>query len=788
MSPATDAPQSQSPLSYRIFDAMVLGFGLLILASDATNLLRDGWSVPWLHLLTIPLIVLIARFPLVLDVAGGGIEIGFDSCVLMFLICTLPPHEAMMLWSLGVVASQLTNDKRADSKRFNIGVGIIGGAVATMVITGLRGDTLSTPRELFAVAVGAACYFATDFLVTAVSIVLEEKSSLRKQVQQPGTALAVACFVPFDSLGYLGAVVLRFGAWWMIVLLAVPLVTMLIATRAVTRGREHARRLSVLFDAAVRTQTLTETRQVAEALLEDARRLLQLSRVEIRPFAPESNEIGVELSDGQREQWIVAPLHHRARSTGAADQQALEALGAVASDAFARLRLTDEMTHLARHDVLTNLPNRALLLDRVEHALRNSRRHGRRIALLFCDLDGFKQVNDRFGHAAGDAVLVEVAQRLTSCVRDTDTVARLGGDEFAILLEDVQPDQVDAACERILAALRPSANVAGRQLPLSTSIGVALGDTGRSAEHLLRNADMAMYEAKSLGKDRWVKYQPSLGRSRVRHLELVEALRAAVDAGELRLAYQPVVQLQTGRIVGVEALARWTSGGVPVPPDVFIGAAEESGLVVALGDLVFDLVAADASMLREAAGGPLTVGVNISAQQLREPTFVSKVEETMAQMPGVDLILEITERDFVDNDSMALEAMARLSDEGVPFAIDDFGVGFSSIGYLQHMPVKILKIDRSFLVDIDSDERSCGLLRSIMMMGQALGLDVVVEGVERATQVEHLRDHVVETGATTFAQGYLLHRPMPLGEVVEVIRANSDLRELVLPAPERTSA
>ena len=787
MTPAIDAPEQRGPLAQRVFDALVLLGGLAILVVNAVLLLDDGWSVPWLHLVAIPLIVLIARFPLVLDSVEGAIEIGFDSCVLMFLICTLPPVEAMVLWSLGVLATQLTTDKRPDSKRFNLGIGVIGGAVATAVTTGLRGDELTTPRELVAVALGAACYFAVDFLVTAVSISLEHKSSLGSQLQRPGTAMAVACFVPFDSLGYLGAVVVRAAPWWMIVLLAVPLATMLIATRAVTRGREHARRLGVLFEAAVRTQTLTDVRQVADALVEDARRLLQLSRVEVRPLPPDLNEIGVELNDGQSELWIVAPLHERARSTGAADRQALEALSAVASDAFARLRMSDEMTHLARHDVLTNLPNRALLLDRVEHALRNSRRHGRRIALLFCDLDGFKQVNDRFGHAAGDAVLVEVAQRLVSCVRDTDTVARLGGDEFAILLEDVLPDQVDAACERILAALRPSANVAGRQLPLSTSIGVALGDSGRSAENLLRNADMAMYEAKSLGKDRWVMYQQSLGRSRVRHLELVEALRAAVEAGELRLAYQPVVQLDTGFIVGVEALARWTSGGVPVPPDVFIGAAEESGLVVALGDLVFDLVAVDAPQLREAAGSPLTIGVNISAQQLREPTFVSKVEETMSRMRGVQLILEITERDFVDNDSVAREALTRLSEQGVPFAIDDFGVGFSSIGYLQHMPVRILKIDRSFLVDIDSDERACGLLRSIMMMGQALGLDVVVEGLERATQVEHLREHVSQD-VNTLAQGYLLHRPMPLTEAVDVIQANRELSALILPTSERSSA
>ncbi len=769
MAAETAAP---APLASRVFDGAVLVVGLLILAGVFATQLSDGWSVPWPHLFSIPLIVVIARFPLLLDRVDGAVEVGFDSCVLMFLICTLPPQEALLLWGLGVLASQLTSGKRPSSKKFNIGVGIIGGAVAAGVITGLRGDVLSTPRELLAVALGAACYFTADLVITAVSIALEERAPIRPQLTQPGTAIAVACFVPFDSLGYLGAVVVRSAPWWMIGLLAVPLITMLVATRAVTRGREHARRLSVLFEAAVRTQSLTETRQVTDALVDDARRLLRLSQVEVRAAPPGQQELGAILRDGPRDLWIVAPVRNRARSTSEADRKALEAMAAVASDSFARLHLTEEMTHLARHDGLTNLPNRALLLDRVEHALRQARRHGRRIALLFCDLDGFKQVNDRFGHAAGDDVLVDVAQRLGDCVRDTDTVARLGGDEFAILLEDVRPDQVDAACERILAALRPNAHAGGRELPLSTSIGVALGDTARSAEHLLRNADLAMYEAKALGKDRCVRYQLSLGRSRVRHLELVEALRAAVEAGDLQLAYQPVVQLDTGAIIGVEALARWTSDGVSVPPDIFISAAEESGLVVALGDLIFELVARDAGALREAAKGSLTIGVNISAQQLREPTFVAKVDETMSLMPGVNLVLEITERDFVDDDPIALDAMTRLTAAGVAFAIDDFGVGFSSIGYLQHLPVRILKIDRSFLVDIDKDERSCGLLGSIMMMGQALGLDVVVEGIERATQVEHLREHVGEQVGDTYGQGYLLYRPMPLRDMVEVLRAN----------------
>ncbi len=752
----------------RWFDLGVFASGVLLVVYAATHVARTGFEVSnWAVLLSIPLIVVIAKFPMVLDSGDGGIEVGFDSSVLMFLLCIVDPQEAILLWSAGVLITQLTTDKRFIYKLFNLGVGVLGGGVSAAVVYVVR-DDFGTPRELLAVALAAAAYFAVDFLLSAFSVAIEADTPLRDQLVQRGTLVAIACFVPFDSLGYLGAVITRDSAWWTLLLLAVPLVTLLVATRAVVRGSENSRRLGVLFDAAVRAQTLSDTRQVVDALTDDARRLLRMKQVEIRPTPPAANEIGAQLRDGQRDRWIVAPGRHRARSTTTADQQALEAMVAVSSDAFARLRLTEDMTHLARHDLLTNLPNRGLLLDRVEHALQMSRRRSTRLALLFVDLDGFKPVNDRFGHAAGDAVLIDVAQRLITCVRQSDTVARLGGDEFALLLEDVHPPEVSSACDRILAALSLGATVAGHHLALSASIGVAFGDGSETAESMLRNADLAMYEAKSRGKNQYVEYERAIGRSRLQRLELVESLRAAVSAGDLSLVYQPIVRAATGRIAGVEALARWRSNGVDVPPDVFIRVAEETGLVVALGDVVLDLATRDAALLVEAAGGDFNMSVNISAKQIREPDFVAKIEAARAKMNGAGLVLEITERDGVGNDEASMLAMRTLADRGVPFAIDDFGVGFSSIGYLQDMPVAIIKTDGSFSEAIDRDERSCALLCSITMMGQALGLDVVVEGIERASQLDHLREHV----HAPYAQGYLMYRPMPVEQLLQVLAEN----------------
>jgi diguanylate cyclase (GGDEF)-like protein len=755
------------------FDLGVFALGLVLVFYSTLRVVADDARLSGLALLSIPLIVVIAKFPMVLDSGDGGIEVGFDSSILMFLLCTLPADQALVVWSLGVLVTQITSDKRPMVKLFNVGVGIIGGAVAAFVLSIIRGGDagVGKPIELVAVAVAAAAYFASDFVLSAISVAVETRTPLSGHLVQRGTLVAVACFVPFDLLGYLAAVVWRNTPWWTLILLGVPLATLLVATRSVTRGAENARRLGVLFDAAVRAQTLSDTRQVVDALVDDAQRLLRIRQIEVRATPPGPHEVGAQLRDGQRDRWIVAPARHRARSTTTADQQALEAMVAVSSDAFARLRLTEDMTHLARHDLLTNLPNRGLLLDRVEHALQMSRRRSTRIALLFVDLDGFKPVNDRFGHAAGDAVLIDVAQRLSSCVRQSDTVARLGGDEFALLLEDVHPPEVSSACERILAALSRGAHVAGHHLSLSASIGVAFGDSSETAESMLRNADLAMYEAKSRGKNQWVEYERAIGRSRLQRLELVESLRASVSAGELNLVYQPVVRASTGRITGVEALARWKSNGVDVPPDVFIRVAEETGLVVALGDVVMEKAARDAKAIWEAAGGDINVSVNISAKQLREPDFVSKVERALTTMGGAALVLEITERDGVGNDPASLEAMKTLAARGVPFAIDDFGIGFSSIGYLQDMPVQIIKTDLSFSESIDRDERSCALLCSITMMGQALGLDVVVEGIERSSQLDHLQDHV----HAPYAQGYLMHRPMPLEQLLEVVRSNRAL-------------
>jgi len=558
------------------------------------------------------------------------------------------------MWSLAALATQLAAEKRIAARFFNIGVCIIAGAFAALILTKVRGDSIGTARELAAVALAAAAYFGTDLLLSAVSVTISSGRRFTRHLVQRQTLVAIACFVPFDTLGYLAAVVHRATPWWGLSLLGVPLVTLLVATRAVTRGQENARRLTVLFDAAVRAQTLTTRTEVEAALVADAGRLLRLSQVAVRSTPPGRSEIGALVEGGRTPTWVIAKAIGRARSTSQADEQGLKALAAVAAEALSRLGLTEEMVHIARHDPLTDLPNRGILLDRVTRALQTVGTTERPVALLFIDLDGFKPVNDRYGHEAGDQVLVELAGRLRSCVGDKGTVARLGGDEFAVLFERGRPLEIEVMCDRLLAALREELSVDGHTMSIGASAGIAFASPGDTATGLVRKADLAMYASKIAGKGEVEQYVDTMGRSRLERLELVDDLRHALDRAELDIAYQPIVAVDSGRIVGAEALARWRRDGVAVPPDLFIPTAEDAGLIVQLGEQVLAAAAADAGALRAATEGPFVLAVNISARQLRDPAFVDSVRRAVSSMRGMTLVLEVTERQGIDLDPRVL--------------------------------------------------------------------------------------------------------------------------------------
>ncbi|MGN6610868.1 MAG: putative bifunctional diguanylate cyclase/phosphodiesterase, partial [Angustibacter sp.] len=482
---------------------------------------------------------------------------------------------------------------------------------------------------------------------------------------------------------------------------------------------------------------------------------------------PTEREVGAELADDGAPLWRVTRTPGLSRAARDLDRQARVALAGVGEQVLARLALVQQLARQARQDSLTGLPNRALFTERLEVALASASA-ARQVAVLYLDLDGFKSVNDRFGHAAGDELLRIVAERLAALTGTRGCVARLGGDEFAVLLLDVTDvAQVEMVCQRVLAAVRREAVVAGHGVLVGTSIGVVVSSGGEEAAEVMRNADMAMYSAKGLGKSQYAIYEGSLRDDRILRLELIEALRAGIEH-ELVVHYQPVISLESGRIGGVEALVRWRRGGALVPPDLFIPAAEDSGLIVPLGQRVLAQVVADIPQLVAAAGRPIDLAVNMSAHQLHDPDFVDHVRTAATAFGASRLVLEMTETVLVQDDPHTAETLHRLTSAGARLAIDDFGVGFSSIGYLQHLPVDILKIDRSFVRDIDALPRARALVDAILVMASALELDVIAEGIERESQAEVLR-----VAGCADGQGFLYARPQPLDEVLQTLRAGA---------------
>jgi len=441
----------------------------------------------------------------------------------------------------------------------------------------------------------------------------------------------------------------------------------------------------------------------------------------------------------------------------------------VVADLF--VALSQVNSHLALHDVLTGLANRQLLLDRLLHARARLIRHGGEIAVLFIDLDDFKTVNDSLGHSAGDEVLVAVARRLSATLRAADTVARLGGDEFAVLLHDGDTDRAQATAGRILDALREPMVVGGRRLDVNASIGIAVADASTPAELVLRNADLAMYGAKHAGKRRSAFSDPSMHAEALSRLDLKADLERALDHDELYLVYQPVIYLGDGHVVGVEALLRWRhpQRGVLAPGE-FIGLAEETGAIVPIGRWILDEACHQARRWQEAttAAADLFVAVNVSPRQLEQSGFVADTVEALAaaHLRGERLVVELTEGIVVSDLDSACDVLAKLRRLGVKVAIDDFGTGFTSLSYLQRLPIDILKVDRTFVADIATDPQSRRLLDGLLRLADGLRVTSLAEGVETCEQLGELR-HL----RCTLAQGYLMSRPLNPAGVLDRITA-----------------
>jgi diguanylate cyclase (GGDEF)-like protein/PAS domain S-box-containing protein len=465
--------------------------------------------------------------------------------------------------------------------------------------------------------------------------------------------------------------------------------------------------------------------------------------------------------------------------------QLLKSLSAQIAQSFQRKLAEDQLRFIATHDSLTDLPNRALFNERLRHALNQSTRYSRGIAVMFIDMDRFKVVNDSLGHGAGDRLLQDSAKRLAECLRESDTVARLGGDEFVVMIENfTAPKDAIAVAQKVLASLSRPFFVDGQEFLMSASIGIStFPDDGKDAETLLKNADIAMYRAKDQGRNNYQFYSAQMNKHTFERLAMESSLRRAVERNEFLLHYQPKLDLRTGAISGVEALVRWQhpDWGM-VSPAQFIPLAEETGLIVQIGEWVLKAACEQNKRWRDQGIPPLRVAVNLSARQFAQKTLLSDIAKTIAQsgLTPESLELEITESLVMTNPEHATETLNKLKAMGISLSIDDFGTGYSSLAYLKRFPIDCVKIDRSFIKDIPTEADDMAITKGVIALGHSLRLKVVAEGVETVEQQDFLRSNDCDE-----MQGYLFSKPLPADEVTALLKGHSPKQNLTVVDPRK---
>lgn len=443
---------------------------------------------------------------------------------------------------------------------------------------------------------------------------------------------------------------------------------------------------------------------------------------------------------------------------------------AISEDITEQKKTEERLTYLATHDGLTGLSNRRFLMDKLSDAWSRATPDSSTLAVLFIDLDGFKEINDTLGHFAGDEILKAVSHLLRNALREADTIARMGGDEFVVVLEDMaEPDQVTAIAAHISAHFEKPFSVAGQEIFIGASIGISLypGDA-ENFEMLLRMADIAMYHAKSEGRNTYAYYSPRMRAGAKERLEMRNLLRHAIERKELVLHYQPKISVRTGELVGAEALIRWNSKEFGlVSPIRFIPLAEESGLIVPIGEWVLRSACEQAMQWKNRGMDRFVMAVNLSARQLRETDLLEKITQILNEV-GLDpefLEIEITESTFMDREANAISVLNDISDLGIRLAVDDFGTGYSSLSYLKQLPVQVLKIDQSFVRGLTSDEDDAAIVTAIVAMAKSLNLTVTAEGVETVEQLALLKDLQCDE-----YQGFLFSKPLPAEEFAKLLR------------------
>ncbi len=439
-------------------------------------------------------------------------------------------------------------------------------------------------------------------------------------------------------------------------------------------------------------------------------------------------------------------------------------------DVTERNKLERQLLHQATHDDLTGLPNRALLIDRVNQAIANAKRFDLHVVVLMLDLDNFKGINDTFGHKTGDLLLQSHAQRLSDFLRENDTVARLGGDEFVIVLASQSNDgQLVEFLNRLVELFLKPCHIDGHDLTVTGSIGACIyPQDGTDADTLLKNADAAMYHAKILGRNGFQFYREEFNKQLLEHTHLKNELKAAIQNKELSLNYQPLIDLNSGNIIGLEALIRWQHPIMGlISPSIFIPIAEESGLILEIGEWVLRTSCAQASLWHQSSAySTIKISVNISSKQFRDKNFVPLIRDVLkkTQLNPEYLELEITEGLILDNVADVIQKMVELKALGIRFAMDDFGVGYSSLSYIKHFPFDTIKIDKAFIDNITTDISNASIVEAIIGMTKSLGINVLAEGVEHSEQVDFLKKH-----HSNQVQGYYFSKPLSEKECTKLL-------------------
>ena len=727
-------------------------------------------SVPAVAFLA-ALMALAHAFPLYLPRETQGEDLNLEEGVVALMLLLLPPAGVLLAATTAGFIGNAVRRRDGIKRVFDHAVQTVGVGVAVAVQHAIRppGEGPVGHLEVIAAAAGVCAFTAVIslFVWSVIAVAGERRLKDVAVLALPFTALASGVAL---TTGLVAAIAAR-QVWWAPLLGLVPLVAVARVLTSLQRAQQDRRRLGGLVRTAEETAGAVATGSVGESVVAAARELLRVGRAEVRPDGPVHGELGAALTSTGETRWLVVGERHPRDPFTEADQALLDGMAALASTALDNAFLLEQVSHQALHDALTGLPNRALFADRVSQALTHAERVGEDVAVAYLDLDRFKRVNDSLGHALGDELLCQVAARIVSAVRPTDTVCRMGGDEFTILLPGVGAGgDLAAIADRLMEAVRHPFEIDGQPIFVTASIGIALyPQDGADVGSLLRAADVAMYRAKSAGRD-IVSVSTALDDPGDDVLAMEASLHAALDNGELWVAYQPIVDLQTLAVLGFEALVRWhhpTLG--TVPPDRFLPIAEESGLIVDIDTWVLRTATRQAGEWRR-AGHELDISVNVSSRTLRSPELEVTVADaiTAAGIPASSLELEVTERVAAEEPAQIVARLARLRATGVRVSIDDFGTGYSSLSRVQSFPVDRLKIDRSFIRRITGRDEKAPIAAATIAMAHSLGLVVTAEGVETTEQLEFLREQRCDT-----VQGFLLGAPMPAGAATSHLAARA---------------